>query len=114
MQLREPHDLGEVLREVAEAAARDARDLDVRLPPAEHDGEVVLGDVALRSPGEIRDLATDDGARIDEAGGQTLHECGAGPPSPIQDAFEETRPHYLPVSVRSSSPLMKASTPSRA
>jgi hypothetical protein len=69
MQRRETHDLGEVLREVPEAAPGDPGDLGIVRPTAQHDGEVALGDLASRTPREVRDLSAEHGGGVDEAGG---------------------------------------------
>src|SRR5687767_5922582 len=126
VELRESHDLGHVLREVAERAARDPRDVGMVVRLAEHDREVRLRDLAPARPGEVRELAQEHGARIGEPCREPLHERSGPSVQPVRRPLDETAMQgrvqrvlaavapVAPVRVRASVPAMNDSTASRA
>src|SRR5256714_1514060 len=93
VETREPHDLHEVLGEVAEGAPRNARDLAVPGREREDDGEVLLRDLPPPDPEEVCHLATDDGGGIRDPRWETLSEGRSESPGPERRSVEQTIQH---------------------
>ncbi len=80
----EPHDLGEVLAEVAERAPGYLRHLAVLGRSPEDDGEVPLRDLSPAPPHEVRELAAHDGTRVDQSSRKVLHQGRRDAPRPVE------------------------------
>src|SRR6266550_3321381 len=93
LEAGEPHDLDEVLREVAERPPRHARDLPVIRRKREHHGEVLLRDPSAAGPAQVCDLPADDRGRVGDPGGQPLRERGPDAPAPERRAVKHSVEH---------------------